>query len=76
MVLNVPTSPLAVTAPGLWCSAQDTSQSLRVHMCLWRFTEPLFWVSCKLELFGAESAEPIVDEGQELSLEVFLRNGV
>lgn len=45
--------------------------SLEVH----RTTVPL-WLGCKLELFEAESAEPIVDEGQDLSLEVFLRNGV
>lgn len=33
-------------------------------------------VSCRLELLGGKSTEPIADEGQELSLEVFLRNRV
>lgn len=72
------TSPLAVTDPRLvvFCPGHPpVTQSLQVTLEVHRTTVPL-WASCKLELFGAESAEPIVDEGQELSLEVFLRNGV
>lgn len=41
-------------------------------------TSPLIVTDPRLvvQLFVAESAEPIVDEEQELSLGIFLRNGV
>lgn len=78
VVLLFPTSPLAVTGPRLvvLCPGHPSvMESPHVSLEVHRTTAPL-WVSCKLELLGAESAEPIVDEGQELSLEVFLRNRV
>lgn len=78
MVLSFPTSLLAVTDPRVvvFCPGHlPVTQSPHVSLEVHRTTVPL-WVSCKLELFGAESTEPIVDEGQDLSLEIFLRNGV
>lgn len=79
VALLFPTSPQAETGPRFGLLSQGhspcTGLSPQVSSEGCRATE-LLQVSFTAELLGAESAEPIVDEDQKLSLEVFLRNGV